>query len=261
MKFSIVNGKRVEAFPKGKGLCICCNQETVAKCGSRIIHHWAHKTLEHCDNWWENETVWHRKWKSYFPIEWQEVIQYDKITGEKHIADIKTDKDFVIEIQNSPMSIEELKSREKFYEKMLWIVNGEKFVKSFHILGKLPNPRDKTFIDIAFKSTKKDHLGRGFFKYSEKPDWKSNSNEIILLRFHDYSEIKNKVEKSYIGHHLFDWVKRRDVWFSSKTSVFIDFGGEVLWKLMKYDNKGLYCVRRIDKDYFIGKAIGQNHMQ
>ena len=92
MKFSIVDGHKVEAFSKGKGLCICCNQETIAKCGSKTIHHWAHKSLLHCDNWWENETEWHRKWKAYFPVAWQEVVHYDKVTGEKHIADVKTDK-------------------------------------------------------------------------------------------------------------------------------------------------------------------------
>jgi hypothetical protein len=51
MKYSIVNGERKEAFPKGNGFCECCNKPTIAKCGSKIMHHWAHKSLEECDNW------------------------------------------------------------------------------------------------------------------------------------------------------------------------------------------------------------------
>ena len=257
MKYALVDNRKVEAFPKGKGLCICCNQETVAKCGSKRLHHWAHKSLKHCDSWWENETEWHRNWKSLFPVDWQEVVHFDKETGEKHIADVKTDKGFVFEFQNSPMSLEELKSREQFYKEMLWIVNGEKFKNNFYILGELPDPRDTYFSDIAFCSTGKNNIARGYWKYSENPDWQQNSEKIMLVRIYDYNGIKPKVEASYVGHHLFDWAKPKEVWFYSQCDVFIDFGGKVIWKLMKYGRNGLYCVRRIDKEYFINRATGR----
>jgi competence protein CoiA len=257
MKFALVENKRLEAFPKGKGLCICCNNETIAKCGSKRIKHWAHKNLKHCDNWWENETEWHRQWKSYFPADWQEVVHFDTITGEKHIADVKTDKGFVIELQNSPISFEEMQSRETFYKKMLWIINGKKFQNNFFFLGKLPDPKEKLFEDIAFMSTKRDDLGRSFFRYSENPDYKIKSNKLLLVLMHPYSDIEMDVENSYIGHRLFDWIHPRDVWFQAKCDVFIDFGEEIIWKLMKYGKGGLMCVLKIDKNYFIHRALGK----
>jgi len=53
-----------------------------------------------CDNWWENETQWHRDWKNHFPVEWQEVVQIAE-DGEKHIADVKTSEGWVVEFQHS----------------------------------------------------------------------------------------------------------------------------------------------------------------
>ena len=64
MQLSIVNNKRMEAFKGGKGICPLCGGGTIAKCGPRIIHHWAHQNIKECDPWWENETLWHRNWKN-----------------------------------------------------------------------------------------------------------------------------------------------------------------------------------------------------
>jgi competence CoiA-like predicted nuclease len=116
---------KIQATPKARGFCFCCEKEMVAKCGEIKIHHWAHKTLLDCDHWWENETEWHRRWKDRFPIEWQEIVKRDVETGEKHIADIYSPvKDLVIEFQNSPIKGQEIQSREKFYKRMLWLLNG-----------------------------------------------------------------------------------------------------------------------------------------
>jgi len=259
MKYSFVDNIKVEAFHGGKGLCPCCNKETVAKCGSKRLHHWAHKSMKHCDDWWENETEWHRKWKSFFPKEWQEVVLFDNKTGEKHIADVKTDNGFVLEFQNSPMSLNELESRENFYKKMLWIINGDKFKHKFYIHGELPNPRDQHFSDIAFCSSKRNDKARGFWRYSENSDWNEKSDFVKLVRIYDYNEIKDTVISSYVGHHLFDWSPPTEVWFYSKCDVFIDFGGQVIWKLMKYGKNSLYCVRRIDKEYFVKRALENLH--
>ena len=98
----------------------------IAKCGQHIVWHWAHKSRRNCDPWQEPETEWHRSWKDCFPADWQEVVHTDPMTGERHIADIKSLHGLVIEIQNSPIHLEELKSRERFYKKMVWIVNGDR---------------------------------------------------------------------------------------------------------------------------------------
>lgn len=124
MKFALVDDIKQEAAPGMKGICPVCGAQCIAKCGERNINHWAHKSKKDCDHWWESETPWHRKWKDKFPKEWQEVIDYDLDTGEKHIADIRTDTGLVIEFQHSAIKPEEKKAREKFHKTMLWVVDG-----------------------------------------------------------------------------------------------------------------------------------------
>lgn len=124
MKFAIVDGNRVEASKGAKGFCQSCGAEMIAKCGEFKINHWAHKKIHQCDTWWETETEWHREWKGNFPIEWQEVIQFDSFTNEKHIADVRTDKGLVIEFQHSHINPIERRQREDFYKNMIWIVDG-----------------------------------------------------------------------------------------------------------------------------------------
>ncbi|WP_218834777.1 competence protein CoiA family protein [Burkholderia ubonensis] len=63
MQFAIVEDERREAFPGGQGVCPTCGVATIAKCGPRVMHHWAHASRRDCDPWWENETPWHREWK------------------------------------------------------------------------------------------------------------------------------------------------------------------------------------------------------
>ena len=71
----------------------------------------------------ENETEWHRSWKDQFPVDWQEVIQATE-SGERHIADVKTDQDWVLGFQHSNIQPEERDAREAFYRKIVWIVDG-----------------------------------------------------------------------------------------------------------------------------------------
>ncbi len=123
MKFAIVDGKRVEAAPGLKGTCILCETDVIARCGKIRIWHWAHKTIQTCDHWWEPKTEWHRSWQDLFPLDWQEVVHRSE-TGEKHIADVKTAREWVLEIQYSALRPEERQARNEFYPKLVWIVNG-----------------------------------------------------------------------------------------------------------------------------------------
>ena len=125
MKFALVNGEKSEATKGAKGLCPSCGAELIAKCGEVKINHWSHKGKRNCDPWWENETEWHRAWKNEFPTEWQEVVHYDE-NGEKHIADVKTNTDWVIEFQHSYLKPEERHSRNMFYNKLVWVVDGSR---------------------------------------------------------------------------------------------------------------------------------------
>ena len=96
----------------------------VAKCGRYVRWHWAHNARMTCDPWQESETDWHRYWKDAFPIDCQEVVHVDDRTLEKHIADVRTPKGFVVEVQHSSIGDNEARSREGFYKNMIWIVDA-----------------------------------------------------------------------------------------------------------------------------------------
>lgn len=123
MRFALVDGKRREAEPHLSGECVGCGSGVIAKCGEIRVHHWAHRGRRRCDPWWETETEWHRDWKGRFPDEWQEII-HNAEDGERHIADVRTGHDWVIEFQHSFIKPEERRSREAFYAKMMWVVDG-----------------------------------------------------------------------------------------------------------------------------------------
>ena len=92
MRFAYgIGGKRIEPSPGIYGICGFCYGEMIPKCGQYVRWHWAHKSTIGCDPWHESETDWHRIWKDCFPIENQEVVHVDPLTGETHIADVKTD--------------------------------------------------------------------------------------------------------------------------------------------------------------------------
>jgi hypothetical protein len=123
MKYGLINGKKTEATKGAKGFCRRCDSELIAKCGEIKVNHWAHKSRRHCDPWWENETEWHRAWKEQFPVDWQEDVHKDK-NGERHIADVKTKSGWVLEFQHSYLKPEERRSRNAFYPKLVWVVDG-----------------------------------------------------------------------------------------------------------------------------------------
>ena len=132
MHFALIDKKQVEASPKLKGVCPCCSQPVIAKCGKQKIWHWAHRINSACDSWWEPETEWHRAWKNNYPNEWQEVTLPDEKTGEKHIADVRTSHGLVIEFQHSHIDPQERTSREKFYQNMVWVVDGTRLKRDYH---------------------------------------------------------------------------------------------------------------------------------
>lgn len=126
MKFALVDGIRREAEKGLTGTCIGCGNPSIPKCGLIKTKHWAHKSKFQCDRWYETKGEWHLAWQNNFPLDWQE-IRHLSSDGEWHIADVKTDKDWVIEFQRSPISIEERLERNKFYQKIVWVVDGLKY--------------------------------------------------------------------------------------------------------------------------------------
>src|SRR5699024_9609155 len=131
MKYAIVDGIKTEAAKGLKGICPGCGSELIPKCGKRRINHWAHKGTRNCDHWWETETEWHRVWKNNYPNEWQEVTFRDERTDEKHIADVRTVHNLVIEFQHSHIDPKERITREAFYKNMVLIVDGIRLKRDY----------------------------------------------------------------------------------------------------------------------------------
>lgn len=127
MRFAKV-GEDLRTEPR-KGLhghCPECESEVVSRCGEVRMHHWAHKPGAECSSWTEPETSWHREWKNEFPTKWQEVLHTDNKSGERHRADVRTLAGLVVEIQHSRLEPEERRSRESYYENMIWIVDASR---------------------------------------------------------------------------------------------------------------------------------------
>jgi len=190
MRFALVNHTKTEAQKGFKGVCPTCGAALIPKCGDYIIHHWAHKGKKNCDPWWESETEWHRAWKNNYPIEWQEVSAIDEKTSEKHIADVCTPNNLVIEFQHSHLDPEERTSREKFYKNMVWVVDGTRL--------KYDYPR-------FFKSIKKFHYTdkKGIFKVDNPENvfpanWLDSLVPVVfdfkgLKTFEDKDDYRNKL--------------------------------------------------------------------
>lgn len=125
MRFALVEGESREAVPGLPGACRACGDPMIAKCGQHRVWHWAHRGTRTCDTWWESETQWHRDWKDNFPKDWQESI-HRAPNGERHIADVKTAGGVTLEFQHSFLLVAERKTRENFYSKLIWVVDGRR---------------------------------------------------------------------------------------------------------------------------------------
>ena len=265
MQYAVINGERAEPLSGGRGQCPICRSDMIAKCGQRILHHWAHKGRRNCDPWWENETQWHRDWKSRFPRECRE-IHHRARDGEIHRADVRTASGIYIEIQHSPMPDAERCAREDFYGNLLWIVDGRGFGERFRILHPLPDPRTAIATEIvwfpAHPNWRSDAIGV-FYRVSETrrsyPDMnitKSNLHSLdVILEVHGLESIRSEVEEAYAGHHQYYWVRPRRTWLDSPCPVFIDLGGDLLAKLESYDDYGLPCVRLVTGSRLVEDAM------
>ena len=142
-KYEII---KVKAYPEIKDtICPACGEKVIPKCGSIKTWHFAHESLKDCDSFSEPESEWHIGWKNEFPKEQQEVVV--EFMGEKHRADIllentkqepwgKQNYHLIIELQNSSISLEEVREREEFYDNMIWLFNGETFAKGLNLRRK-----------------------------------------------------------------------------------------------------------------------------
>lgn len=259
MQYALVDNVKMEAFPNGRGVCPMCNAITVAKCGPRNIHHWAHDK-KNCDPWWENETEWHRNWKNLFPIESREVTHFAD-NGEVHRADIKTQSGIIIEIQHSSITDKERLSRELFYKNLVWIIDGREFQDNFDVFHMLPDPTSDMASDLIWaRRVRSPHLTRDaglFFRLSEArinyPDIKKHEVDFGLM--HSISEIQKEIDQNSSDYYQYAWIRPRKTWLEATCPVYIDFGDEYLYQLKIYDESNLKCIRIISKRKFLHDAV------
>jgi competence protein CoiA len=222
MQYALVNGVRAVPVKGLVGVCIGCGHGMIAKCGDLKMHHWAHVALVRCDSWWEPETLWHRDWKERFPEGWREVTFYDMVNEEYHRADVHTTTGITIEFQNSPLSLLELHSREAFYGKLIWVLNGKKF-KGFELGKAIPDPNCIDLNDY-------DLHGHEHVTCSKK------SERFLPSRLKDkftliHPELQHLRATSI--HYSFSWRYAHKAWFEAAAPVFIDLGGHFLYWLKK----------------------------
>ena len=267
MQYALVNGRKSEARRGERGECPICGCPTVAKCGPRVMHHWAHASRRSCDPWWENETEWHREWKALFPEECREV-SHMALDGEVHRADIKTPTGIVIEVQHSSMTDQERESREAFYRNLVWILDGRGFQSRFEVLEKLPDPDSEISRKLVWWPVlprRPRHLFRSpweriapFVRLSDivdvHPEFTKASmrdtGELpsgILVWSSDHWKLEDEIKAHCIGHHRFYWTRPRRTWLDARCPVYLDFGDEILWRIETYDETGMKCVRPIAK--------------
>lgn len=244
MQYALIDGIRREPFAGGKGICPLCFKAVVAKCGQIKLHHWAHEVIKDCDSWHENETEWHRQWKNKFPENFREIPFTDEQTGEIHRADIHTPKGITIEFQNSSISLSEVQSRDNFYKKLIWVINGIQFKNNFNIQESIPNPMDKILEGFDFSVN-------GLVLY-KKSDLQSNERMIELFGLN--SEVFKSLKVSE-RHFKFSWKNPRTAWLETNSIVFFDFGCENLYLLKRRNQieNDFFYLQKFDKADFIKK--------
>jgi hypothetical protein len=250
MEFALIDGVRAEAQPGLKGHCPDCGAGMIAKCGPRVIHHWAHAGRKNCDPWWENETNWHREWKAYFPEECREV-SHTAPDGEIHRSDIKTPTGIYIEVQHSAMTDEERLSREEFYGNLVWVIDAKPFAKSFDFCHYLPDPSTSFAQDLVWYPVRRGSpMDFGtFWRKSENPEAYSQPGSMVLI--HSYHRNKDEILENWRGHQQYFWSRPRQTWLDATCPVYLDFGDEWLFRLEKYGNSALSCIYRVAKRKFL----------
>lgn len=114
----MVDGERRLPFPKGRGQCPTCGFTVIAKCGKIKTHHWAHESREDCDPWSENIGPWHLAWQSLV------VEGHVEVAIGPHRADIVGNSEVVVELQHSPIPLDDIAAREQFYGNMIWLFDA-----------------------------------------------------------------------------------------------------------------------------------------
>ena len=134
------NNNLIEATETGqRAIDPYTKTEVISAVGEFNVPHWRLKSTVDYDSWSEPVGPWHIKWQKFFRDKYNaklEVIMYDKETGEKHIADVVLPNGIIIEIQHSPIKVEEIEDRERFYgNNMIWFLDIDTMFNEIGIFG------------------------------------------------------------------------------------------------------------------------------
>jgi hypothetical protein len=208
------HGRKIQAFPGVTATCPACGGEVVPKCGEIVEWHWAHKARD-CDSWGEPESQWHLGWKARFPAEWQEVVM------GPHRADVRTPRG-VIEFQKSAISAAEIREREQFYGKMIWVVDASGFNLEPHLDWSVKRFRQKHGISVT-PSIAPDQV-----------DWRIWSEE--------WREKQRKFcEDEHHRSPCYRWLWPRKTWLEAEKTMILDRGnGELLRVKKVYGKSSVY---------------------
>lgn len=195
------------------------------------------------------ESTWHRDWKDAFPLENRERTFINRELGYHHRADVFTSCGTAIEFQHSPISVKELKQREAFYPKLVWVLDGRKF-KGFKLLKHLPNMEDKQLQGYEF----------------------AQGANLTLIRKVDIETGKQKLKKLTLSHPelrglkshgsllSFIWSNPHKVWYEALFPLWIDFGGYFIYQLLHRSQiSGRYSyLKVVSKNDFISSFANEN---
>lgn len=124
---ALVEGRLARATPGARGVCPLCTQNVYARVPEHAIRHWAHFPLADgeeraCDNHEPGEmTEWHLNWQHQrTDLECIEVVGPDR----QHIADTINADGQVIEFQHSAIKPEKVASRERYWGRGAWVIDG-----------------------------------------------------------------------------------------------------------------------------------------
>lgn len=133
-------GETRHPSPGASALCPHCGANVKAKCGQLVTWHWAHCAVADCDSWAEPDSAWHQTWQARFPDPMREV------TIGSHRADVVATDGLVVELQHSAISTKEIRERERYYGRMIWIFDTREQVEEGRLLLRKPRPDDyRTF--------------------------------------------------------------------------------------------------------------------
>lgn len=224
LEFALIGGRRSRAIPGAIGTCPGCGANVRAKCGSVYAWHWSHETKD-CDPWSEPEGPWHRGWKELFPEEWREVVM------GPHRADLRVPGG-VIELQDSSINAEVIKERERFYGRMVWVVNACEWNLHPYHEWRLRDFKKENPPPLLFGDPKKWNA------------WITKQGAVI------------DSHKNVPDPH-FQWLWPRKSWLAAKRKIYLDRGNDELLLINKMYAEGRFMTTtRIKKDVFIAKMLG-----